>query len=290
MGLSKRDLLLALIAALIWGATFPISAIALESTPPIFFAFLRFLCAAAFIVVIPRPAVPWPKLLLIGLLLGVGQYGLMFISMTRGISAGLASLLVHTQAFFTIVIAMVVFSERLRRRQVVALGLAVAGLACLVAERSETGALSGLVLILIAALCGASGNNLLKSLGTVDMLGVAIWMSLAAPLPLLILSLIFESQGSVTTLIATISWEVVGAVAYSAILATVLAFAIWGRLFATYSAAAVAPFFLLVPVFGLSLSALTLGERLTGMQVAGAILIFGGLILAVWPGRASPAD
>ena len=290
MGLTTRDLLLALIAALIWGATFPISAIALESTPPIFFAFLRFICAAAFIVVIPRPAVPWPKLLLIGLLLGAGQYGFMFVSMTRGISAGLASLLVHTQAFFTIVIAMVAFSERLRRRQVVALGLAIAGLACLVAERSETGALGGLVLILIAALCGASGNNLLKSLGTVDMLGVAIWMSLAAPLPLLILSLIFESQGSVTTLLAMVSWEVVGAVAYSAILATVLAFAIWGRLFTTYSAAAVAPFFLLVPVFGLSLSALTLGERLSSLQVAGALLIFGGLILAVWPGRAAPTD
>lgn len=289
MALTPRDFLLAILAAFVWGATFPISAIALESTPPIFFAFLRFLCAAAFVLVIPRPAVAWPKLLLLGAFLGAGQYGFTFVSMTQGISASLASLLVHTQAFFTILIAMLVFSERLRLRQVGALALALTGLACLVADRAEDGGLIGLVLVLIAALCGASGNNILKSLGKVDTLGVAVWMSLAALLPLLALSLVFESQGSPARLIATISWEIIGAVVYSALLATLLAFAIWGRLLAAYSAATVAPFFLLVPVFGIALSALTLGERLTALQMAGALLVFVGLALAVWPRRAIEA-
>ncbi|MDJ0948963.1 MAG: EamA family transporter [Alphaproteobacteria bacterium] len=284
--MGARDVSQAVAAALIWGATFPISAIALESTPPIFFAFLRFLGAAAFVAVIRRPAVPWPKLVLVGLLLGAGQYGFMFVAMTQGISAGLASLLVHTQALFTIVIAMIVFSERLNRRQVAAIALALSGLACLVVNRAEAGALTGLVLVLVAAVCGASGNNVLKSLGKVDMLGVAVWMSLAAPLPLLALSIWFEADGSVTRLVSTISWETVGAVAYSAVLATVLAFAIWGRLFATHSAATVAPFFLLVPVFGLSLSALVLDERLSNLQLLGAVLIFVGLVMVLWPKRA----
>ncbi len=287
MSMRPRDFLLAVGAALIWGATFPISAIALESTPPIFFAFLRFLCAAAFVLVIPRPSVPWRTLILLGLLLGAGQYGFMFVSMTRGISAGLASLLVHTQAFFTILIAMIVFSERLSGRQIGAVTLALMGLACLVVNRAEVGALDGLALILVAALCGASGNNLLKSLGKVEMLGVAVWMSLAAPLPLLALSIWLESDGSAIGLISTISWETAGAVAYSAVLATVLVFAIWGRLLSTYSAVTVAPFFLLVPVFGLSLSALTLGERLSTLQIGGAALIFVGLALALWPRRAA---
>ncbi len=287
MALSPRDFFLAVLAALIWGATFPISAVALQSTPPIFFAFLRFLCAAAFVLVIPRPAVAWPKLILLGLLLGAGQYGFMFVSMTEGVSAGLASLLVHTQAFFTILIAMVVFSESLHRRQGAALVLAIAGLACLVVDRAESGALFGLLLILIAALCGASGNNLLKSLGQVDMLAVAVWMSLSAPLPLLLLSLIFEARNAPASLLGTVSWEVAGAVVYSAVLATVLVFAIWGRLLVKYSAAVVAPFFLLVPVFGMTLSALTLGEDLSGLQIGGALLIFSGLALALWPRRAT---
>ena len=289
MSLSPRDLSLAVTAALIWGATFPISAVALESTPPIFFAFLRFLCAAAFVAVIPRPAVPWHKLLALGLLLGAGQYGFLFVSMTQGISPGLASLLVHTQAFFTILIAMAVFSERLRPRQIGALLLALAGLVCLVVDRAETGALGGLALVLTAALCGASGNNLMKSLGPVDMLGVAVWMSLAAPLPLLALALLLETDGAPAGLVATITWEATAAVVYSAVLATVVVFAIWGRLLATYAAAAVAPFFLLVPVFGMGLSALTLGERLSGAQVLGAALIFAGLALALWPRRPAPS-
>jgi len=283
MNMGPRDVSLAVGAALIWGATFPVSAIALQSTPPIFFAFLRFLCAAAFIVVIPRPAVPWSKLLLLGLLLGAGQYGFLFVSMTQGISAGLASLLVHTQAFFTIVIAMFVYSERLRGRQVAAIALALLGLACLVVNRAESGALVGLGLILIAALSGASGNILLKSLGKVQMLAVAVWMSLAVPLPLLVLSMIFEVQDSPLELLETITWPTIGAVVYSAVLATVLAFAVWGRLFTSYPAAVVAPFFLLVPVFGIGLSAIFLGERLSALQISGAVLIFVGLTLALWP-------
>ena len=284
--MTPRDFAAAVGAALIWGATFPVSAIALEATPPIYFAVLRFVCAAAFVLVIPRPPVPWPTLILLGLLLGAGQYGFLFVSMTRGVPAGLASLLVHTQAFFTILIAMAVFKERLVRRQSAALVLAFAGLALLAADRAQDGALIGLVFIIAAALSGAAGNNLLKSLGPVDMLGVAVWMSLAVPLPLMALSLLFEVDGSVADLLATgMSWTVAAAVAYSAVLATVLVFAIWGRLLVTYSAATVAPFFLLVPVFGIGLSALVLGERLSALQIGGGALIFIGLALALWPRR-----
>ena len=286
--MSPRDILLGVLAALIWGATFPVSALALQDTPPIFFTALRFACAAAFVLVVPRPAVPWRLLVLAGLLLGAGQYGFLFVSMTQGVPAGLASLLVHTQAFFTILIATVVFAEPLRRRHLVAIGLALAGLATLVANRGEAGAGLGIALILLAALSGAAGNNLLKSLGKVDMLGVAVWMSLAVPLPMLALSLAVEGGGSLPGLLDSVSWTTLGAVAYSAVLATLLAFAIWGRLLTSYPAVLVAPFFLLVPVFGISLSVLLLGEALTGLQIAGALLIFLGLCVALWPRRAVP--
>lgn len=281
--MSPRDILLGVLAALIWGATFPVSALALQDTPPIFFTALRFACAAAFVLVVPRPAVPWRMLVLAGLLLGAGQYGFLFVSMTQGVPAGLASLLVHTQAFFTIIIATVVFAEPLRRRHLVAIGLALAGLTTLVANRGEAGAGLGIALILLAALSGAAGNNLLKSLGKVDMLGVAVWMSLAVPLPMLALSLAVEGGGSLKGLLDSVSWTTLGAVAYSAVLATLLAFAIWGRLLTSYPAVLVAPFFLLVPVFGISLSVLLLGEALSGLQIAGALLIFLGLCGALWP-------
>ena len=283
--MSLRDLLLAVLAALIWGATFPVTAAALAETPPIYFAFLRFVGAAAFILVVPRPRVPWPTLALAGLLLGAGQYGFLFVSMTQGVSPGLASLLVHTQAFFTIVIAMVIFSEPLRWRHAVAIALALIGLGLLAADRFAAGGLAGLVLILFAALSGAAGNNILKSLDKADMLGVAVWMSLAPLLPLFALSLLFEADGAPLDLLARVSWTTAGAVVYSAVLATVAGFALWGRLLASYPAALVAPFFLLVPVFGMSLSALLLGESLSALQFGGAALIFFGLCVALLPVR-----
>lgn len=281
MTIRPRDIWLAVLASFLWGATFPVTAVALDQTPPVFFAFLRFFCAALFVFFVPRPKVPWPHLIAAGLLFGIGQYGLMFISMTRGIPAGLASLLIHTQAFFTILLAMAIFSERLVLRQAVGLGLAVAGLAFLVINTQQTGSLVGYGLILAAALCAAGGNIVLKSLGGADMLGVAVWMSLAAPLPLLALSGLIEAEGSVFDLFATISWKVVAAALYSAAVATVLVYTIWGRLFAAYTASAIAPFFLLVPVFGIGLSALLLGERLSVPQMAGAGLIFIGLVFTV---------
>jgi len=280
-----RDIFLAVMAALIWGATFPISALALADTPPIFFTSLRFAIAAAFVFMVPRPAVSWPLIVVLGLFLGAGQFGFMFVAMTHGVSASLASLLVHTQAFFTIFIAMIVFRERLRPRQGVAIALALVGLGLLVADRSEAGGLFGIGLILLAAVCGAVGNNILKSLGRVEMLGVSVWMSLVVPLPLLALSLWLEASLSFKSLASTVSWTTVGAIAYSSILATVLVFAIWGRLLATYSAVLVAPFFLLVPVFGISLSAIVLGERLNALQIGGAMLIFVGLGAALWPAK-----
>ncbi|MCV0428183.1 MAG: EamA family transporter, partial [Roseibium sp.] len=181
--------------------------------------------------------------------------------------------------------AMGLYSERLDGRAAIAVVLAVLGLTFLVLDRSDVGGSEGIILILVASLCGAAGNILLKSLGRVDMLAVVVWMSLIAPLPLAVLSLVLESDGNPVRLFQTISLATVFAVGYSALLATILVFTIWGRLLVKYQAAKVAPFFLLVPVFGISLSAIFLGERLTMFQVAGAGLIFGGLALTLWPRR-----
>lgn len=275
--MTPRDTVLAVLAAFIWGATFPFSAWALAETPPLFFTFLRFLCAAAFALVIPRPDLPWSRLILLGCLLGIGQYGLMFLAMSQGLPAGMAAVLVHTQAIFTVLIAMVLIGERPKGRNLLTLALAGAGLACLMADRAQAGALLGFALMLCAALSAASGNILLKRSGPVDMTRVAVWMSFSPLLPLLTLSLWLEPDAG----LASLSWITLAAVLYSAALATVAAYSIWGRLLVRYDTAQVAPFFLLTPMFGLSLSALALGERFSLLQLSGSALILFGLALSL---------
>ncbi|MDJ0637343.1 MAG: EamA family transporter [Paracoccaceae bacterium] len=272
---------MAVLAALIWGATFPISAIALEDTPPIFFTFLRFLCAAGFVLLVPRPRMAWTKLATLGLLLGAGQYGLMFVAMSQGMPAGMAAVLVHTQAVFTVLIAIVFLGERPTMRTHLTLALATVGLACLLVDQAQGGAVLGFVLMILAALSAAAGNIILKSAGKVEMIRLAVWMSLAPLLPLALLSRYLEGSGSVVELLDTMTWTTLAAVGYSAVLSTVVAYAIWGRLLVTYTAAQVAPFFLFVPAFGLALSALVLGETLSAFQLSGSALIFVGLIVSI---------
>lgn len=281
MRMTYRDTAWALLAALIWGATFPVSAIALEDTPPIFFTFLRFLCAAAFVLLVPRPRIAWQKLVTLGLLLGAGQYGLMFIAMSQGMPAGLAAVLVHTQAIFTVLIAILFLNERPTPRTSITMVLASAGLACLLFDQAQGGALMGLLLMLLAALSAALGNIVIKSAGRIEMMSLAVWMSLAPLIPLALLSGYLEVGTSVVEFVKAATPKTWAAVAYSAVLSTVAAYGIWGRLLVRYSTGQVAPFFLFVPVFGLGLSALILKEEFSALQLSGSALILLGLVISV---------
>lgn len=281
MRMTYRDTALAVLAALIWGATFPVSAIALEDTPPIFFTFLRFLCAAAFVFVVPRPRIAWSKLVTLGLLLGAGQYGLMFIAMSHGMPAGMAAVLVHTQAIVTVLIAVLFLDERPTPRTRLTMVLTSAGLACLFFDQAQGGAVIAFLLMILAAFSAALGNIIIKSAGRVEMISVAVWMSLAPLIPLALLSGYLEVGTSVVELVQTVTPETWAAVAYSAILSTVAAYAIWGRLLVRYTTGQVAPFFLFVPVFGLGLSALILKEEFSALQLSGSALILLGLLISV---------
>jgi O-acetylserine/cysteine efflux transporter len=286
--MTPRDAAFAVSAALIWAATFLFTQAALREVPPLLFAALRFACVAPFALIVPRPRVSWPVLAAAGLLLGTGQYGFQFLGMAHGIAPGMASLLAHTQAFFTVGIAAVVFAERLGPRRWSAMLLGLIGLAALVLDRGGYVTPAGLLFSVAGACCGAAGNTVLKALGRgVDMLGVAVWMSLAVPVPLLLLSAIVEGPALIenTLMSHVINLTVLVALAYSALLATIAAFAVWGRLLATYAAVQVAPFFLLVPVFGIALSVAITGERFSMQQAAGCMLIFVGLVLALLPER-----
>src|SRR5882757_7012056 len=123
-------LLLAVAVAAVWGSNFVVIKIALTHLPPLLFATLRFTLAflpAAFFL--KRPNVPWSHLAAYGVLIGAGQFGLLYIAMEHSISPGLASLVVQTQVFFTIGLSMWFAAERVRPFQWFALALAAAGLA-----------------------------------------------------------------------------------------------------------------------------------------------------------------
>ena len=283
--MSPSHLLLALSVVFIWGTNFVVIRWGLDGLPPFLFATLRFAFSALpWLLFIRRPAVPWHKLAAFGVLLGVGQFALLFLAMRADISPGLASLVIQVQVFFTIGLSMVALGERVRGYQLVGLLLAVAGLAVIASHLDATLTVKGLALILAAAFFWACANMVVKTVGRVDMLGFMVWTSLFAVPPLLGLSLWLEGPQLIATSVVNASAGVWACVLWQAIGNTLFGYGAWNWLLSRYPAATVTPMALLVPVFGMGASALSLGEPLPAWKLgAGALVLCGLVVIVVWP-------
>jgi O-acetylserine/cysteine efflux transporter len=282
---SPRHVLLALLVVAVWGTNFVVIKAALATLPPLLFAALRFTLAfvpAALFVA--RPNVPWRTLAAYGMLIGAGQFGLMFIAMRADITPGLASLVIQTQVFFTIGLAMLFNRERLKRVQVIALVLAAVGLAVIAWHTDAATTPLGLALVLMAALCWAAGNTVAQRAGKVPILGFMVWSSLFAVPPLLVLSLLREGPAAMAQGLTHAGWGTWGAVLWQSLGNTLFGYGAWAWLMARYPAATVSPMALLVPVFGMGASALLLAEALPAWKLGAAALVIGGLALnLLWP-------
>jgi O-acetylserine/cysteine efflux transporter len=284
-GLPLRHALLALAVVAVWGTNFVVIKVALQEMPPLTVALLRFFFAllpAAFFIA--RPAVPWRLLAAYGVLIGVGQFGLLYIALGGWISPGLASLVVQTQVFFTIGLAIVLAGERVRGVQWLALALAVAGIAVIAAHTGADSTPLGLLLVLGAALAWSAANLVARASGRVDMLGYVVWSSLYALPPLALLALGFEGWPAMRAGVMQADAATWAAVLWQSAGNTLFGYAAWGWLLARHPAATVAPLALLVPVFGMGASALWLGEALPAWKLVAAALVIGGLALnLLWP-------
>jgi len=128
--LSFRHALLAIAVMAVWGINFVVIRVGLNELPPLLFATLRFAFALfPAVLFLRRPAVAWSNLAAYGLLIGGGLFGLLYIGMNGHITPGLASLVVQAQVFFTIALAAYLNAERVRPFHIVALIVAVGGLA-----------------------------------------------------------------------------------------------------------------------------------------------------------------
>lgn len=284
MTLPPRHLLLALAVVFVWGTNFVVIKLALAKLPPLLFAVLRF--ALAFVpaaLFVKRPAVPWRHLAAYGVLIGAGQFGLLYIAIGGHIAPGLASLVVQTQVFFTIGLAIAFAGERVQRQQWAALALAVGGIGVIAAHTdAHAHAAStplGLALVLAAALSWAGGNLVAKRSGRVDMLGYVVWSSVFALPPLVAASLLFEGPERIAQGLAQADAGVWAAVLWQTVGNTLFGYVAWGWLLARHAASHVVPLALLVPVFGMGAAALVLGEPLPAWKLGAAALVMTGLAL-----------
>lgn len=283
-------LFLALAVVFIWGTNFVVIRIGLDDLPPLLFAALRFaLAALPWLFFIRKPPVAWRYLVAVGLLLGVGQFGLLFIAMERDISPGLASLVVQVQVFFTVGLSVWLFGETIHLRNLAGLALGVAGLGVIGMHVDATTTLKGLALVVGAALSWSLANLCVKSAarrhGPINSLAFMVWASLFAAPALFALAYVFEDGKAIPALIAAAPPEAWAAVLWQSLGNTLFGYGVWNWLLSRHSAAAFTPVALLVPVFGMGASSLVLGEPLYAWKLLAAGLIVAGLAVNTLSGR-----
>ncbi|SDA64889.1 O-acetylserine/cysteine efflux transporter [Pseudomonas sp. NFPP33] len=284
--MTPKDLLLALLVIVVWGLNFVVIKVGLHGMPPMLMGALRFMLAAfPAILFVRRPQVPLRWMLTYGMTISVGQFAFLFYAMYVGMPAGLASLVLQSQAFFTLFFAALFLGERLRGSNLFGLLVAASGLVLIGLQGGQAMTLAGFALTIAAASMWALGNVVTRKLGKVNLVGLVVWGSLIPPLPFLALSLWLEGPELISQSLRTFSLDSLLVLAYLAFGATILGYGLWSRLLSRYPASQVAPFSLLVPVVGISSSALLLGERLGSLQMVGAALVMAGLLINVWGGR-----
>ena len=285
MTLPLRHFLLALSVVAIWGSNFVVIRWGLNAFPPLLFAALRFtLAAVPAMFLLPRPKVGWRNLAAYGAFVGVGQFGLLYLAMRSQISPGLASLVIQTQVFFTLLLAMRMSGERVQGFQWLALAMAAAGIGVIASHTDGSTTVLGLAMVLVAAFSWSSGNIVGKRAGAVNMLAYVIWSSAFAAPPLFALSLVVEGPAQIGQALAHAGLGAWAAVLWQSVGNTLFGYGAWSWLLSRHPAATIVPMALLVPVFGMSCSALLLGEGLPPWKLMAAALVISGLpVNLLWP-------
>lgn len=287
--MTRKDGLLALLVVVVWGLNFVVIKVGLHNMPPLMLAGLRFMLVAfPAIFFVARPKIPLSLLLGYGLTISFGQFAFLFCAIKFGMPAGLASLVLQAQAFFTIILGAFVFGERLQGKQLAGITLAVFGVLVLI-EASLNGqhiALLGFCLTLAAALCWACGNifnkKIMQHASRPPVMSLVVWSALIPIVPFLLASYLLDGSTAMKQSLVNIDLTTILSLVYLAFVATIVGYGIWGSLLGRYETWRVAPLSLLVPVVGIASAALLLDETLSALQLMGAVLIMAGLYINVF--------
>lgn len=290
-----KDRLLALCVVILWGVNFVVIKVGLHGMPPFLLAGLRFsLVALPAIFFVPAPRIPFRWLLAYGMTISFGQFAFLFCAIKLGMPAGIASLVLQAQAFFTLLVGAALLAEKLRWNHILGMSAAAAGIVLLAEGRADTQAgggmtLTTLLLTLAGALSWAFGNISNKVImsrnGEVKIMSLVVWSALIPIAPFFACSWLFEGETLIIASLANLQLSTILSLLYLAFAATIVGYGIWGNLLARYETWRVAPLSLLVPVVGLISAALLLGESLSGLQIAGTLMIMQGLLINVFGSR-----
>jgi O-acetylserine/cysteine efflux transporter len=286
--MKPADVCIAVLVAVIWGLAFVASRIALNEFSPELMTTLRFAIAALPCLFVRKPDVSWPLLMAISFTLFLGQFLAQAFAIAHGVPVGLSSVIVQSQALFTIGFAALLFGELPSRVQTAGIGIATLGLLMICGTVGYDFSVGAFAVVMICPVSFAIGNILLRRAQDVRMFDLFAWLCLVASVPLAALTLV--SNGAQPTWHALTQMSLTGLVCMLLLggVSTSIAYWLWGRLLRDYPAAQVVPFALLVPFVGSAASSVVFGETFGPLRLAGMVTVVGGIAVMLLAKR-SPA-
>jgi O-acetylserine/cysteine efflux transporter len=284
--MKPADVCIAVLVAVIWGLAFVASRLALDEFSPELMTTLRFAIAAVPCLFVRKPDVSWPLLIAISFSLFLGQFLAQAFAIAHGVPVGLSSVIVQSQALFTIAFAVLIFREVPTPMQGAGVAVATAGLLMICGTVGYDFSVGAFAVIMICPISFAIGNLLLRRAHGAPMFDLFAWLCLTAAVPLAALTLI--SNGPHPTWHELTHASLTGIVCMLALggISTSIAYWLWGRLLRDYPAAQVVPFALLVPFVGAGASSIVFGERFGPLRLAGMITVIGGIAIMLLARRA----
>jgi O-acetylserine/cysteine efflux transporter len=271
------DVFLAVLVAVIWGLAFVASRLALDELSPALMTAMRFAIAAVPCLFVRRPNVPWTVLIAISGTLFLGQFLAQSWAIAHGVPVGLASVIVQSQALFTVAFAAAAFREIPAGLQVAGIGVAAIGLLMICGTVGFDFSVGAFAVLMISPVSFAIGNLLLRQAREVPMFDLFAWLCLVPPLPLVALA--FAVDGAQATWHSLWQMSLTGwaSMLFVGAISTSIAYWLWGRLLRDHTAAQVVPFALLVPFVGAAASSVAFGETFGALRLAGMITVVGGI-------------
>jgi O-acetylserine/cysteine efflux transporter len=286
--MKPADILIAVMVAIIWGLAFVASRLALDELSPELMTALRFAIAAVPCLFVRKPKIAWPLLIAISFTLFLGQFLSQAYGIAHGVPVGLTSVVVQSQALFTIGLAAVVFGERPSPLQAVGIGIAAAGLLMICGTVGYDFSVAAFAVLMISPVSFAVGNLLLRGARGVPMFDLFAWLCLTAAVPLFVLVLVANGPAPTFASLAHMNLTTIACMLALGGISTSIAYWLWGRLLRDYPAAQVVPFALLVPFVGSAASSIVFGERFGPLRLAGMLTVIGGIAVMLLAKRPQP--
>lgn len=275
--MKPADICIAILVAVTWGFGFIASRLALNELSPELMTALRFSIAALPCLFLRKPAVSWPVLIGISFSLFLGQFLAQAYAIAHGMPVGLASVIVQSQALFTIALAAVIFREIPTLMQGVGIAISTAGLLMICGTVGYDFSVGAFAIMMISPVAFAIGNLSLRKANGAPMYDLFAWLCLTAAVPLIVLTLVTNGPAATWHELTHASLTALVCMLFLGGITTSIAYWLWGRLLRDYPAAQVVPFALLVPFVGSAASGIIFGETFGPLRLAGMVTVIGGI-------------